>query len=124
MAGWLVGWLSDNNLVLNASKTRQMMIDFRTEKSVPSRLLINGKAVQSTDSFKFLGFTITSDLPWANNCSLIVKRCQTRLHFLRQLKKFGFRHTILAQFYHSVIESILCFGVSGLVPLLLLTKLA
>ena len=34
------------------------------------------------------------------------------LHFLRQLKKFGFRHTILARCYHSVIESILCFGVS------------
>ena len=47
-----------------------------------------------------------------NYCSLIVKRCQTRLHFLRQLKKFGFHHTILARFYHSVIESILCFGVS------------
>ena len=89
-----------------------MIIDFRRDKSVASSLLINEVAVQSTDSFKFLGFTIDSDLSWANNCSLIVNRCQTRLHFLRQLKKFRFRHTILAQFYHSVIENILRFGVS------------
>ena len=98
--------------MLNVSKIREMIIDFRIEKSVPCSLLISGVAVQSTGSFKFLGFTITSDLLWAKYCSLIVKRCQTRLHFLRQLKKFGFRHTILARFYHSVIESILCFGVS------------
>ena len=110
--GRLVGWFSNNKLVLNVSKTREAIIDFRREKSVPSSLLINGVAVQSTGSFKFLGFTITSDLSWANYCSLIVKRCQTRLHFLRQLKEFGFRHTILARFYHAVIESILCFGVS------------
>ena len=90
-----------------------MIIDFHIEKSVPSTFLINGVALHSTDSFKFLGFTIISDLSWANYYSLIVKRCQTCLHSLRQLKEFGFPHTILTQFYYSVIESILCFGVSA-----------
>ena len=97
----------------NVSKTRKMIIDVRREESVPSSLWINGVVVQSTDSFKFLGFTITPDLSWAKNCSLLVKRCQTHLYFLRQLEKFAFRHMFLAQFYHSVIDSILFFGVSG-----------
>ena len=79
---------------------------------MPTSLTINGAAVEPTVSFKFLGFTISSDLSWADNCTLTVKRCQTRLHFLRQLRKFGFSQTILVQFYHSVIESILCFGLT------------
>ena len=46
------------------------------------------------------------------NCSSIVKRCHMRLHFLRQLKRFGLNQRILTQFYRSVIESILRFGIS------------
>ena len=110
--GRLVGWCSDNNLELNVSKTREMIIDFRKGKTVPPSLTINGAVVEPTVSFKFLGLTISSDLSWADNCTLTVKKCQTRLHFLRQLRKFGFSRSILVQFYHSVIESILCFGLT------------
>ena len=53
--------------MLNVSKTTGVITDFGRGKSVPSSLLINGVAVQSTDSFKLLGFTITSDLSWANH---------------------------------------------------------
>ena len=89
-----------------------MIIDFRREKKCSIQLVNKWSSSSVNWLIQFLGFTITSDLSWASNCSLIVKRCQTRLHFLRQLKKFGFRYMILAQFYQSVIESILCFGVS------------
>ncbi len=108
----LVDWCSVNNLELNVSKTKEMIINFRREKKTPSSLSINGADVEPVDSFKFLGMVISNDLTWAVNCSLIIKRCHTRLHFLRQLKKLGLCQTILAQFYHSVIESILCFGLT------------
>ena len=46
------------------------------------------------------------------SCTSIAKRCHTRLHFLRQLRNFGLNQTILLQFYRSVIESIIGFGIT------------
>ena len=40
-----------------------------------------------------------------------VKKALQRLHFLRQLDKFGLRREILVKFYRSAIESILAFSV-------------
>ena len=108
----LVGWCLDNNLELNVSKTKEMIIDFRKKRYPAPHLLINGVRVELVDSFKFLGTVISSDLSWAVNCTPVVKRCHTRLHFLRQLRNFGLNQTILMQFYRSVIESIIGFGIT------------
>ena len=108
----LTDWCSDNNLVLNVAKTKEMVIDFRKRRCPTSHLTINGERVDLVDSFKFLGIVISSDLSWANHCSSIVKRCHVRLHFLKQLKYFGLNQTIIRQFYRSAIESIVCFGIT------------
>ena len=100
----LVGWCSDNNLELNVSKTKEMIIDFREKCCLAPHLSINGVRVELVDSFKFLGTVISSDLSRAVNCTSIVKRCHMRLHFLRQLRNFGLNQTILLLFYGSVID--------------------
>jgi hypothetical protein len=110
--GQLVGWCSSNNLELNVTKTKEMVIDFRKVKAPLSPLVINGECVEQVDSFKFLGTVISSDLSWDKNTEPIVKKCQQRLHFLRQLKKFRLNQAILEQFYRATVESILCFSVT------------
>ncbi|XP_070199067.1 uncharacterized protein [Littorina saxatilis] len=82
----LVGWCSDNNLELNVSKTKEMIVDFRKNKLALTPLEINGESVEQVDSFRFLGTIISSDLTWDKNTEPIIKKCQQRLHFLRQLK--------------------------------------
>ena len=108
----LAGWCSDNNLVLNVSKAKKMIIDFRKAKSLTPCLMINWAGSKLVHSIKFLSFFISNDLSWAINCSSIVKRCHMCLHCLRQLKRFALNHRILTQFYHSVIDSVLSFGTS------------
>ena len=110
--GQLVGWCSDNNLELNITKTKEMVFDFRKTKLPLLPLKINGECVEQVDSFKFLGTVISSDLSWDKNTEPIVKKCQQRLHFLRQLKKFRLNQRILEQFYRATVESILCFSVT------------
>ena len=97
--------------MLSVSKTKEVIIDFRKTKSPTPCLMINGTDVDLVDSFKFLCFFICNDLSWAINFSSIVKRYHIRLHFLRQLKRFGLNQRILTQFYRSVIDS-LSFGIS------------
>jgi hypothetical protein len=108
----MVTWCQDNDLELNVTKTKELIIDFRAKKTPHSPLVINGENVEVVNSFKFLGTTIADTLKWENNISLAVKKAQQRLHFLRQLKRFGVSQPILAQFYRAVVESVLTFSVT------------
>ncbi|XP_075935394.1 uncharacterized protein LOC142935136 [Anarhichas minor] len=105
----LAEWCSDNNLVLNTTKTKEVIVDFRrSRKTTPSPLYISGEEVERVDSIKFLGLHITKDLTWSLNTSHLVKKAQQRLFFLRKLKQAGVPSALLVNFYRSVIESILC----------------
>ncbi|XP_070182906.1 uncharacterized protein [Littorina saxatilis] len=68
----LVAWCSDNNLELNVSKTKELIVDFRRKKIPITSLTINGEVVEQVESFKFLGTTITSSLSWETNTVGIV----------------------------------------------------
>ena len=108
----LVDWCSNNNLELNVSKTKEVIIDFRRIKTPVSPLLINGEEVERVDSFKFLGTTISHDLAWTPHIIAAVKKARQRMYFLRQLNKFRVNQMILSTFYRSVIESILTFSIT------------
>ncbi|KAI5109292.1 gastrula zinc finger protein XlCGF28.1-like, partial [Silurus meridionalis] len=104
----LAAWCANNNLTLNATKTKELIVDFR--KSNSRRHLpvnINGTEVERVSSFKFLGVHISEDLSWQQNTSALVKKAQQRLYFLRSLKKSHLSPGILTSFYRCIIESIL-----------------
>ncbi|KAK3555163.1 hypothetical protein QTP86_010050 [Hemibagrus guttatus] len=104
----LVAWCADNNLLLNTSKTKELIVDFRREKGrTHDPTHINGMAVECVSSFKFLGTHISEDLSWTTNISSLVKKAHQHLFFLNKLKKNHLSSTILVKFYRCVIESIL-----------------
>ncbi|MCI4389835.1 hypothetical protein PGIGA_G00103570 [Pangasianodon gigas] len=104
----LAAWCADNNLLLNTSKTKELIVDFRKEKSMPhDPIHINGMAVERVSSFKFLGTHISENLSWSTNTSSLIKKAHQRLFFLRTLKKNRLSADILSNFYRCAIESIL-----------------
>ncbi len=105
-------WCALNNLALNISKTKELILDFRRNKAAPAPLYINGECVERVESFKFLGVHISADLSWAANTTALVKKAQQRLHFLRVLRKEQLNTNLLVTFYRSAIESLLTYAVS------------
>lgn len=105
-------WCAYNNLALNISKTKELILDFRRNKAAPAPLYINGESVVQVESFKFLGVHISADLSWTANTSALVKKAQQRLHFLRVLRKEQLNTNLLVTFYRSAIESLLTYAVS------------
>ncbi|KAI5608469.1 gastrula zinc finger protein XlCGF28.1-like [Silurus asotus] len=104
----LAAWCATNNLTLNATKTEELIVDFR--KSNSRRHLpvnINETEVERVSSFKFLGVHISEDLTWQQNKSALVKKAHQRLYFLRSLKKSHLSLGILTSFYRCITESIL-----------------
>lgn len=111
----LTKWCSNNNLLLNVSKTKEIAMDFRKGHFEHPPLTIDGAAVERVGSTKFLGVHICEDLSWTTNTTSLVKKAQQRLYFLRKLKKASAPPPILSTFYRGTIESTLtsCITVWG-----------
>ena len=105
-------WCALNNLALNITKTKGLILDFRRNKAAPAPLHINGESVERVESFKSLGVHISADLSWAANTTALFKKAQQRLHDLRVLRKEQLETNLLRTFYRSAIESLLTYAVS------------
>ncbi|KAF7650679.1 hypothetical protein LDENG_00122050 [Lucifuga dentata] len=103
---------SEHNLLLNTSKTKEMIIDFRRHRGDPAPLYINGDYVQRVSSFKFLGTHITEDLTWTVNTTVVVKKARQRLHFLRVLRRNDLEERLLVTFFCSTVESVLSYYIT------------
>lgn len=106
----LVKWCESYNLILNISKTKELVVDFRRSPSPLSTLSINGVEVERVTSFQFLGTTIQESLSWELNTNFKISKAHQRLHFLQQLKKFRVSRVAMTHFYRSTIESVLTFS--------------
>jgi hypothetical protein len=58
----LAVWCQDNNLCLNVSKTKELIVDYRKRRSEQAPININGVVVERVESFKFFGVHITNKL--------------------------------------------------------------
>ena len=103
----ITDWCDSNNLFLNVSKTKEMIIDFRRNKPFYEPIIIDETEVEQIDVFKFLGIYITNDLTWHFNCTELLKKARQRLYFLRVLSSFKVNKDILVNFYSCIIESII-----------------
>ena len=102
-------WCDNHFLLLNVKKTKELIIDFRIKKDHLEPLSIKGEEVEIVNSYKYLGVTIDNKLDWHLHASLVHKKLNQRLFFLRKLYSFRIDNKIMSLFYHSIIESILLF---------------
>lgn len=103
----LSAWCSANNLLLNTTKTKEMVMDWRRMRVDPAPLQISGVCVERASSFRFLGIHLADDLRWHSNTAGVVGKEQQRLHFWRFLTKCHLEVNVLQTFYRSTVESVL-----------------
>eukprot|EP00061_Rhincodon_typus_P004062 g21655.t1 len=81
-----VVWCNDNNLSLDVSKMKDLIIDFRMPGGGHGPVYIHGAEVEMVQSMKFLGVMITNNLSWTTHVDAMGKKAQQI--FLRRLRKF------------------------------------
>ncbi|KAI4891286.1 hypothetical protein NFI96_003881 [Prochilodus magdalenae] len=69
--------------------------------------------LEQVTSFKFLGIHISSNLTWSLNSSVLVKKAQQRLYFLRSLKKVHLYHLCMVHIYQDFYVEDPGYGLSG-----------
>ncbi|KAK3548628.1 hypothetical protein QTP70_015946, partial [Hemibagrus guttatus] len=85
----LENWCHRNNLLLNISKTKELIVDFSTKQERNYQTpLINESPVERVDSFRYLCVHITQDLSWSCHINTVMKKAQQRLYHLRRLRDF------------------------------------
>jgi hypothetical protein len=102
----------DNDLMLNASKTTEIAIDYRRRKNLKAPVIFTDQPITLTDYLKLVGTYINDLLKWDINSNHIIKKAQQRLYFLRQLKKYKVKQQLLVQFYTTIIQSILTSSIT------------
>eukprot|EP00061_Rhincodon_typus_P010219 g34340.t1 len=75
----LVAWCKDNNLSLNVSKMKKLVIEFRYRSGGHVPVCINGPEVEVVRSFKFLGVYITNDLSSSTRINATIRLLQSAL---------------------------------------------
>jgi len=105
-------WCDQNYLNLNVKKTKEMVLDFRKNRSVVPELVIKSETVERVHDYKYLGMVIDDKLTGSKNSQLVYSKCIQRVHHLRILRNINIDCKILTLLYKSIIESILCFSVT------------
>ena len=110
--GHFISWCGDNYLQLNASKTKELIFDFRSKKRNQDVIPINvGNCnIEIVQSYKYLGTVIDNKLTWTDQCKALVSKGHQRMYFLRKLRTFKVDKTIMKVFYTSLIESVITYG--------------
>ena len=108
---YFTSWCAQNKLLLNADKTKELVIDFRIKKDPICPVLINGKQIEQVDHYKYLGVIIDNKLNWEPQSTAVYKKINKRMFFLRKLRSFNVDNTLLCLLYNSIIQSVISFCV-------------
>ena len=103
-------WSERNGLLLNTSKTKELVIDYRRSKPHLQPINIQGKDIAVVQTYKFLGVHLDDKLNWSANAGALYKKGQSRLFFLRKLRSFDVCKEMLLMFYQSVMASVLFYA--------------
>ncbi|KAK1796313.1 hypothetical protein P4O66_009379, partial [Electrophorus voltai] len=85
----LENWCQGNNLLLNISKTKELIMNCSKKQEwhyQPVR--ISGTMVERVDSFRYLGVHISQDRSWSHHTNSLAKKARQRLYHLRRLRDF------------------------------------
>ncbi|KAK1796912.1 hypothetical protein P4O66_000991 [Electrophorus voltai] len=104
----LENWCQENNLLLNVSKTKDLIVDYsKKQERHYQPVRISGTMVERVDSFRYLGVHISQDLSWSRHTKSLAKKARQRLYHLKRLRGFRLPSKLLRNFYTCTIESIL-----------------
>ncbi|KAI4897529.1 hypothetical protein NFI96_003922 [Prochilodus magdalenae] len=106
-----VAWCHRNNLLLNTSKTKEMVLGFRRARPLTQPVFIEGVEVEMVRTYRYLGLHLDERLDWSANTDILYRKGQSRLYFLRRLGSFNICRKLLQMFYQTVVSSCLFYAV-------------
>ena len=100
-------WSIDNNMKLNAKKTKEFNISMSHVPHTLPALVIDDESLEVVHTAKLLGVHLSADLKWSTHINTICAKASKRLFALRILKRNGAVQKDLRKVYCSFIRPVL-----------------
>ena len=104
--GELERWSPQNYMKINYTKTKEIILGKIRNQNIPA-LTISGNPIQRVSCFKLLGVHISDNLLWESHIDYICSKTNSRLYFLKRLKRAGLSVNDLRCFYTTVVRPVL-----------------
>ena len=98
-------------MLLNTTKTKELVVDFRRSKTPCQSVCIDGGEIETVQTCKYPGVVLDNKLELSANIEAVFRRGQSRLFFLRRLRTLNVCLDIMCIFYHTINESALFYAV-------------
>ena len=108
----LVQQATDAGMIVNGRKTKELLIG-PVLKDPPPSVSLSGTTVERVTAFKLLGVHIACSLKWLHHVDAITPKADSRLHFLKQLKRSGAGRDDLRCFFTTVIRPVREYACPG-----------
>ena len=108
----LAGWCHDNDLFLNVSKTKELLLCNLRDNPVYENLIIDGHNVEQVDSFKYLETVIEERLRFQEHSMEVIKKARKRLYIMKKLCARRVSGPLRVQCYTTFIECIFLYHLS------------
>ena len=99
-------WSEDNQLGINATKTKDMVISFGNAPANLAPIIINNTEIETVHDSKLLGVYIQDNLKWDIHVEYMNKKASKRLYYLRLLKRSGYPRHELVNTYQALARSV------------------
>ena len=106
----VVSWCTSHSRILHVKKTKELIFDFSKSAPYNEPLTMQGCDVETCNQFKYIGVVIDDQLFWSYHSDLVVSKCKQKHFFLRLLKSFNIKSTVLYRFYTSLTESVINYN--------------
>ena len=111
----LSDWLAENELMINCKKGKTEVMMFGTSQRLNKtdnstlQLYHNSSPIAATQTYKYLGLTLTSSLNMSQHLAATIKKASSRVHLLRKMRSFMDAKTTKL-IYQAMIVPILLMG--------------
>ena len=92
---------------ISDKKTKAMIFNFTDKHQFTTRLNLKGTTIEIVDKMKILGTVINNQLSWDENCNEIIKKVNSRMQLIRELKNFGASIEEMTHFWTLFCRSVL-----------------
>lgn len=107
-------WCAENSLIINASKTKEILFSNQRHQPDPPLLEIDGQPLERVQEYKYLGTYLNHKLNFSTNTDKMAAKANQRLYIVKQLAHMKASPSTINTAYKSFVESVLTFHLTVL----------
>ena len=98
-----VEWGKENNMYLNASITKAMLIFTTPRKNLYRPIITMGKNIQFVNTLNYLGVIIDDQLSFTPYYIMVKRRMENKIFVMSKIRKYVYNHTALLIYKQAIL---------------------